>query len=1049
MDETRLSSDDFTSFFRAIWGFDPFPWQQRLLHRLATGEDAECDYHGQPGHWPDVLDLPTGSGKTATLDIALFHLALDAAGDGPRRAPVRIAFVVDRRLIVDDAFARARCLCRALRWSLLSDKDANLVLRKAPEAAAALCRVRAEPVVARTALRLCRLAESGQPPMVVRRLRGGAPREDDWARTPVQPTILCSTVDQVGSRLLFRGYGLSDRMRPIHAGLLGSDCLILLDEAHLSKPFRQTLEAVNELRAPDTAPFEVALLTATPDQTVKQPFALWAADFVHPVLRLRISASKPARLQEITGKQGLATETRRVEEIAAAAGATLESLRKQGIDRPVIGVVVNRVARARAVFDRLRQGLANADAMLLIGPARSIDRDKFAEQHLAPIRTGRDEARAGLEKPRVVVATQTIEVGVDLDFDGLVTEAAAFDALRQRFGRVNRNGRPIKPEAVVLAHKDDIGAKADDAVYGDRIRTTWDMLQRLAADAGVVDFGIAALQGRIDPSEAAELAAQTKNAPVLMPAYADLWSQTWPIPNADPEVALFLHGPDRASASVQIVWRADIQQNDLREANRERLIQLFKLVPPRASEAVEVSLWAARAWLQYQDAAAIGDLSDTVEREPDLAEARGGSRPAFRWAGEDSERRTGIVRADRLQNGDSIVVPASYGGCDEWGWDPRSDDEVIDRGADAHWPYRRRRFAVRVTAELIAQGRRGETAPSEQSDSDEIAIDLDRIRSALAAKLAAHEGDRPDELLEALLDTAGELPLPPQMRDRLEALDHRNRRKGRLQIGFSYDFGGDDRPRGVVFLVPRGLGDADIEEEEPTGLPATESDDLGLVSDQPITLLQHSSDVRHWAEGFATAAGLEPKLAADVALAGYLHDAGKADPRFQAYLAGGDPYGPGADKVLAKSGKRYLARGAWQRAGLPDNWRHEALSVRLALVHPKFERAHDRQLVLWLIGSHHGYGRPLFPHADPEDAEVRPDLLQAYGNNKVLNSGHGPQSLAFDFCGLDWVQQFEELKRRYGIWGLARLESFLRLADHRASEDGASAVEETDRGMPA
>jgi CRISPR-associated endonuclease/helicase Cas3 len=50
-----------------------------------------------------VLDLPTGSGKTAAIDIAIFHLALEAGRGEERHPPVRIAFVVDRRLVVDDA----------------------------------------------------------------------------------------------------------------------------------------------------------------------------------------------------------------------------------------------------------------------------------------------------------------------------------------------------------------------------------------------------------------------------------------------------------------------------------------------------------------------------------------------------------------------------------------------------------------------------------------------------------------------------------------------------------------------------------------------------------------------------------------------------------------------------------------------------------------------------------------------------------------------------------------------------------------------------------
>jgi CRISPR-associated endonuclease/helicase Cas3 len=171
----------------------------------------------------------------------------------------------------------------------------------------------------------------------------------------------------------------------------------------------------------------------------------------------------------------------------------------------------------------------------------------------------------------------------------------------------------------------------------------------------------------------------------------------------------------------------------------------------------------------------------------------------------------------------------------------------------------------------------------------------------------------------------------------------------------------------------------------------------------------------------------------------FLHDCGKIDDRFQAFLMGGDPYGPDIDQPLAKSGQPRLPAGSWDRAGLPVDWRHEALSVRLARAHPKFAEAHDKLLVLWLIGTHHGHGRPLYPHADPKDAESRSaSLPPALGGVLSLHREEpGPQSLAFDFEGLDWAQMFEALKEKYGIWGLARLEAFVRLADHRASETGA------------
>jgi CRISPR-associated endonuclease/helicase Cas3 len=102
---------------------------------------------------------------------------------------------------------------------------------------------------------------------------------------------------------------------------------------------------------------------------------------------------------------------------------------------------------------------------------------------------------------------------------------------------------------------------------------------------------------------------------------------------------------------------------------------------------------------------------------------------------------------------------------------------------------------------------------------------------------------------------------------------------------------------------------------------------------------------------------------------------------------------------------------------------------------PRFAEAKDPELVLWLVGTHHGHGRPFFPHADPEDARERTDLPDVLGiPHNTLEAGPGPQSLAFDWRGLDWPSLYERLKARYGVWELAHMEAILRLADHRASE---------------
>jgi len=128
-----------------------------------------------------------------------------------------------------------------------------------------------------------------------------------------------------------------------------------------------------------------------------------------------------------------------------------------------------------------------------------------------------------------VVATQTIEAGVDIDLDGLVTEAAALDALRQRFGRLNRGGRPISPVAAILAHKEDIAAKANDPVYGDGLANSWDALVTTASPGDIVDFGIEAIPTQL-MTATDHLVSPKPAAPVLLPAYADLWSQTSPVP---------------------------------------------------------------------------------------------------------------------------------------------------------------------------------------------------------------------------------------------------------------------------------------------------------------------------------------------------------------------------------------------------------------------------------------------------------------------------------------------------------------------------------------
>jgi len=1041
-----LTIEDFDAFFHDVHGVSPFPWQRRLLQSVA-----------ESGRWPELLDLPTGSGKTAALDIAVFHLALEVARGEERRAPVRIAFVVDRRLVVDDAFRRAE----EIAFALENPRHRSVEL---------------------VAAELSKLAGDGGPPLAVQRLRGGIPREDDWARTPAQPTILCSTVDQVGSRLLFRGYGVSDSMKPIHAGLLGADCLILLDEAHLAQPFQETLSWVETYRGPrwreedGSSPWGVTTLTATAGApTATEPFRLDAEDLAHEILGKRLRAKKPASLvlvsrgrKQSSPSDGSAAAERDLPDRTYAIIEELEAALKHfadntnGVPQPAIGIVVNRVARARSVFEKLKEDYDDLDVELLIGPARAVDREEVVSA-LESIRTSAaGDGKRMLERPLILVATQTIEVGVDIDLDGLITEAASLDALRQRFGRLNRGGRPLVPYASIIAWRSDISGRYEDPVYGKAIGAAWARLDAAATRVGrrkMVDFGIHDFNIDLDP----EALSPRASAPVLLPAHLDLLAQTSPVPAADPEVSFFLHGVKRDPDAVTVVWRGDLLaeassdptpprsgsngRSTTRPGKRhpaENIVRLLTLVPPRAAESIQLPVWVVRRWLRNSRDLALNELADTATIPSGSSEGEYISwREVFRWRGDDE--RSEWIAASQIRPGDTIVVPTEYGGVDRYGWNPGVREGVVDVAAEAARPYAGRSFVVRVAPGLLGKesdvsGDDGRsTAAGEEQDT---AARSGPSAAALADCLATAASQRWRDLRDALLD----LDLPTSVREDLERLDYA--RKGKV-IAYTdiYPSDSEGRASGVIFVAPLGLIEESEarrwDERENIALATTEDDLVGSLPGFQVRLDLHSEAVARLAEEFGTAAGLSADRIVDLRVAGLLHDLGKVDPRFQAWLHYGDPLGPDPTEttsVLAKSG-RTLPKRARQASGLPARWRHEALSVRLAPLTPAFAEARDPELVLWLIGSHHGHGRVLFPHQDPEDASSR-DLPKIMGLPEELPAGPGPQSIAFDWNGMDWPTLHERVRARYGIWELARMEAILRLADHRASEREARREEE-------
>ena len=917
----ELAADDFPSFFSDVYGVNPFPWQQRLTTRVLTERT-----------WPAVLDLPTGTGKTAVLDTAIFAMAAQ-----PDIAPRRVVFVVDRRIVVDQVYERARRLRSRI------ETGATSILR----------RVRS---------RLQALSNCDEP-LGLAALRGGIPIDSEWTHRPDQPWVVVSTVDQFGSRLLFRGYGVKPGMWPVHAGLAGNDCLVILDEVHLSIPFAETLDQITLFRCgPLPHRFAVVEMSATPNNIDVDRFAMDHADLEDcPELRRRVTAPKVATLQSVRNESA----------VPAKVLTIIRSLSRDG-RRPdhgirSIGVIVNRVRTAREVY----QALAASDyaAHLITGRMRPLDR-VGALRRIGPI-VDPDGHERGNDLA-IVVSTQAIEVGADFSFDALITECAPVDSLRQRFGRLDRRGTYAvragsAAKAWIIGLKSIVSSKMPDAIYGNAVRATWEELQFRAA-RGPLDVGPTALDGFPEGAN-----APRDHSPLLLRTYLDAWSQTSPQPIVQPSVERFLHGLNhRYPADVSIVWRRDTSSEALR------------LVPPRPAELLQVPISAVRSWLSGATEIEVADVPQTDE----LSSLPSPSSPVFdrwvRWGG--SEDGAEPIQVREIRPGDVLVAGLELGGLSSGNWDPSSRDPVSDLGDEAQLAYQRR-----VTLRLDGALSYVDSPPTPADD------DVARpLREHIAEWIEnwTAEADRGSWIRVVGTRLGTEFQIVP-----IETSDS------------SY-----------YVLIER-----HVETKKQAVDPGTMDggDEASSLTGTSTPLRSHLHGVSERAEGIAARLNLPISIRRDLGIAGRLHDIGKVDRRFQLQLVGGDPIEMEMlDHPIAKS-----LPGARRVRRYPTGMRHELASV--AMIESNYavlSSANDRDLVLHLIATHHGWARPLPPIIEDPNEETLSFTLD--GHKMTSRSDLAQGTIALDVADRYW-----RLVRRYGHYGLVWLEAILRLADHQQSAD--------------
>src|SRR5260221_4269251 len=219
---------------------------------------------------------------------------------------------------------------------------------------------------------------------------------------------------------------------PMHFGLLNNDCLWVLDETQLMGVSVETSAQLDAFRAARTFGTCASWwMSATLDRaqlnTIDHPepptgwssVVLGESDTALPTVRKRILARKAL----LRAPFALSSETKR--DYAERVARLISDRHQRGT---LTLVVVNRVARAQAIYLVLRKaGIASDRLGLIHSRFRPPDR----ERHTRLLNSHGD---------RIVIATQAVEAGVDVSARLLIAEFAPWSSLVQRFGRCNRGG---------------------------------------------------------------------------------------------------------------------------------------------------------------------------------------------------------------------------------------------------------------------------------------------------------------------------------------------------------------------------------------------------------------------------------------------------------------------------------------------------------------------------------------------------------------------------------------------------------------------------------
>lgn len=348
-----------------------------------------------------LLVAPTGSGKTEAA--LLWALAARQEGDLPAGRPRgTLAYLLPYQASLN---------AMAPRLERLAGRPVGLLHGHSVDA---LYRAFREEVSAGEAERLAR-------------------RSEDLARLYAPPVVLTTPYHLLRAALRLPGHATTWAVLR-HAA-------IVMDEVHVYEPERLgLLVAVLEALA-DHWGARLLVMSATIPE--------WLEAFLVRRLGLcRVGASGEEseaharhRLRLVgPGEAGRSTE-------AADACPVRLAIEAAKAGRSVL-LCVNSVRRAIAAWEAVTESWPKEKTILLHSRLTARDRLERETELLRRMDAG--------ERGLVAVATQVVEVSLDVDFEVGITEIAPPDAIAQRLGRVNRRGRRGTVDAFVVGDDDTL-----------------------------------------------------------------------------------------------------------------------------------------------------------------------------------------------------------------------------------------------------------------------------------------------------------------------------------------------------------------------------------------------------------------------------------------------------------------------------------------------------------------------------------------------------------------------------------------------------------------